>query len=445
MKILKIFGIDGAIFYTSSSQIISAIGGLVTVFLIAKFMTPATQGFYFTFASVLAIQTFFELGLGGIINQFTAHEMAYLKFFSPTRLVGEERKLSRLSSLMHFCLKWYAIAAGLMFVCLISVGFWYFNKFGQQYPDVNWQLPWILVSLGASLNLVISPWMAVLQGMSKVKEMAKISFIKQLIILTVTWLSLALGAKLYIPAINSLTGFIILILLYSFTPYPKLLLNTFKHKIKETISYRYEIFPLQWKIAISWVSGYFIFQFFNPVVFAYNGAEAAGKVGMTLTVLNAITSFVMSWISTKVPTWSGFIARKEYGELDFSFKKTIQQSTLISVLCIIVFVVFIVVINYLNMPLANRFLPIFLCVIVFLTIPFNNIVSGSATYLRCHKKEPFLIQSIIIGVLTGISTFVGAKYLGVNGVIIGYSLIIIFISFPSSLYIFKHFRKLYHT
>ena len=75
MKALEIFGIDGAIFYTSSSQIISAIGGLITVFLIASFMTPATQGFYYTFVSVLAIQTFFELGLGGIINQYTAHEI----------------------------------------------------------------------------------------------------------------------------------------------------------------------------------------------------------------------------------------------------------------------------------------------------------------------------------------------------------------------------------
>lgn len=103
-KISTIFGIDGAIFYTSSSQIISAIGGLVTAFLIAHFMTPATQGFYYTFASVLAIQTFFELGLGGIINQYTAHEMAYLKFSSPVQLEGEERNLSRLSSLIHFCL-----------------------------------------------------------------------------------------------------------------------------------------------------------------------------------------------------------------------------------------------------------------------------------------------------------------------------------------------------
>lgn len=442
-KITTIFGIDGAIFYTSTSRIISAIGGLVTVFLIAHYMTPATQGFYYTFASVLAIQTFFELGLGGIISQYTAHEMAYLKFSSSVQLEGEDRYLSRLSSLMHFCFKWYAVAAGLLLTCLISVGFWYFNKFGQQYPQVKWQIPWILVSLGSSLNLLISPWMAVLQGMNKIKEMAKISLINQLIILSVTWLSLFLGAQLYIISINSLTGFIILLILYLNTSYPKLLINTFKHKITETISYRYEIFPLQWKMAISWISGYFIFQFFNPVVFAFSGAEVAGKLGMTLSVLNAITSFVISWTSTKVPTWSVFIARKEFKSLDFSFKKTMQQSTLISIACIVFFLIFLLIINYFNIPLADRFLPITLCIIIFVSIPFNNINNAWATYLRCHKKEPFLIQAIIIGILTSISTLFGAKYIGVNAVIIGYTMIIIFICFPIGFYLFKHYKKKY--
>jgi O-antigen/teichoic acid export membrane protein len=407
-------------------------------------MTPSTQGFYYTFASVLAIQTFFELGLGGIINQYTAHEMAYLRFSSSIQLEGEERNLSRLSSLIHFCLKWYVFAAGLLFICLIAVGFWYFNKFGQQYPNVNWELPWFLVSIGASLNLLISPWMAVLQGMNKVKEMAKITLVKQLIILSVTWVSLVLGAQLYIIAINSLTGFIMLLILYLNTAYPKLLINTYRHKITETISYRYEIFPLQWKIAISWISGYFIFQFFNPVVFAFNGAEAAGKVGMTLTVLSAITSFVASWTSTKVPTWSNLIAKKEYKELDISFEKTMKQSTLISLLCVFLFIFFLLVINFLNSTLADRFLPVILCIIVFTTVPFNNINNGWATYLRCHKKEPFLVQAIIGGILTSFSTLFSAKYLGVNAVMIGYTIILIFVYVPIGFYLFRHYKKVYH-
>jgi len=72
-------GIDGAILYTTSARIIQAGGGIVTAFLLARFLSKEEQGFYFTFASVLAIQIFFELGLGGILTQFVAHEMAHIR------------------------------------------------------------------------------------------------------------------------------------------------------------------------------------------------------------------------------------------------------------------------------------------------------------------------------------------------------------------------------
>lgn len=444
-NILAKFGIDGAIIYTSLYRIIQALGGIVTAFLIASFITNEEQGFYYTFSSVLAIQIFFELGLGGIIVQFVAHEMAHLTIINPNNIVGDPEKLSRLSSLMHFCFKWYALFAGLMFITLLTVGYIFFSKFGISSPMVEWKLPWIIIAFGGSLNLLISPWMAVLQGMNKVKEMARLALIQQLIVMVITWLSLILGAKLYIGAISSLTSFGMLIILYSRTTYPNLLFKIYKQKIVKRISYRYEIFPYQWRIALSWISGYFIFQMFNPVIFAFSGAVAAGQMGMTLTVLNSILALVVSWSSTKIPMWSTFIANHDYLKFDQSFKKVIRDSTIVSIACISLFIAFLAIIQHLNFSLANRFLPLWLCTVLLITIPFNNIINTWATYLRCHKKEPFLIQAIIIGLLCATSTILTAKYIGVSGVVIGYTTIVIIASVPLSYYIFKTKRKLYHV
>jgi len=33
------------------------------------------------------------------------------------------------------------------------------------------------------------------------------------------------------------------------------------------VDYKNEIFPLQWRIGLSWISGYFIFQLINPLLF----------------------------------------------------------------------------------------------------------------------------------------------------------------------------------
>ena len=45
----------------------------------------------------------------------------------------------------------------------------------------------------------------------------------------------------------------------------------------EKISWRKEVFPMQWKIALSFMSGYFVFQLFTPVLFHYQGAEVASQ------------------------------------------------------------------------------------------------------------------------------------------------------------------------
>lgn len=444
-KILQKFGVNKAIFYTSIEKITRSFGGIITVFLISFFMSEEEQGFYFTFSSVLALQIFFELGLGGILSQFVAHEMAKLSFYSPIQLEGELRNLSRLSSLLNMFFKWYLVFSGLLFLTLSSVGYLFFSKYGVNYGDVEWKTPWLFIVVTASLNLLISPLIAVLNGMNKVKEMARISFIKQLFVMLTAWISLVLGAKLYVMGISSFVGFISIIFLLIRTEYPRLLINLFNQKINQKINYKKEIFPLQWKIALSWISGYFIFQLFNPIVFAFSGSVEAGKIGITLVLLNAILGFITSWTSTKIPIWSIFIANKDFLSLNNSFIKTLKDSTIVCLLSVILCIMILSIMDLLNLKLFERFLPTWVIAIFFITIPLNNIINIWATYLRCHKKEPFLIQSVIIGLICSISTFLTAKFIGVNGVVIAYTSIILLISTPLSYYIFNKKRKEYHV
>ena len=64
--------------------------------------------------------------------------------------------------------------------------------------------------------------MAILQGMHKVKEMARFALIQQITVMSISWLSLLLGAKLYVVAINAMVGFIVLVSLYLGGGYTKI-------------------------------------------------------------------------------------------------------------------------------------------------------------------------------------------------------------------------------
>jgi len=163
-------------------------------------MSKEEQGFYYTFMSVLALQMFFELGMVNILTQFVAHEIAHLKI-EGTQIEGERKHRSRLASILHFTLKWYALFSGLLIITLIIVGNIYFQKYAHH--SVEWRLPWLLVSTFTGLNVFILPVMAILQGMHKVKEMARILMAQQIFAMGAVWIGIVQGAGLYIPAINA--------------------------------------------------------------------------------------------------------------------------------------------------------------------------------------------------------------------------------------------------
>lgn len=446
-KVANQLGIDKAIFFTSSSRIIQGLGGIVSLLFIARYLTGIEQGFYFTFASILAIQIFFELGLNGIITQYVAHEASHL-ILNGNTYEGEEKYLSRMASLLHFCVKWYGVLATALFVILSITGYVFFSHFYKADVPVEWLLPWMLLSLGTTLYFMLSPFIAFIEGLGNVKEVAKIRLVQQVTTMLVIWSGLFVGLKLYVGGIGTLIGVSILSfsIIRKFSP---LLRNIYVTKITDRISYRNEIFPFQWKIALSWISGYFIFQLFNPVLFATEGAVVAGQMGMTLTALNAILGLTLSWVTTKIPTFSGLIAQKKYLQLDTLFNRTLLQSSIINALGLLIMFLFIFSIRYFNIELGgkfigDRFLPYLPMLLMMLPILLNHIVAAWATYLRCHKREPMLIQSISMGILCSLSTIFLGRYFGVIGMTSGY-MILNLIGFIWTYFIFTTNKRKWHN
>ena len=442
-------GIDKAIAYSSGARVIGAFTGVASVFFITSFLTGVEQGFYYTFGSLLAMQVFFELGLTGIMTQYVAHEASHLQLDKDSCYQGERRYVSRLASLVHFCVKWYAVIALIVVIFLLVVGFIYFNKYGEaQTEQVEWRWPWLLICLATGIKLFQSPFTSIITGLGFVKEVSKISFWQHLLLPLCSWLGLAIGLKLYVVGIGYLLTVFIWFYYFNRNGFVKLLINILKEKIEEKVSYMKEIFPYQWRIALSWISGYFIFQLFNPVLFATEGAVIAGQMGMTLTALNAIQSLSMSWLNTKVPLYSGLIARKEYEQLDDIFNKTLKQMVFICTYLLICFVLVVLLLRATNLQIngqvfADRFLDFRPMILMIIPVFLHQFTSSWATYLRCHKQEPFLVNSIVAGVLCMLSTLVFGKLFGLYGVTIGYCAIQIAI-FPWGYFIYKTKKNEWH-
>lgn len=442
-------GIDGAIAFTVLSRVIQAGGGVLTLLFVAKCLTKVEQGYYYTFGSILAIQIFFELGLSGIITQFVAHENANLTWNNRISFSGSEESSSRLASLLRFTVKWFAVISVLLFFGLLIVGHVFFSKYGKGNVDINWHIPWMILSVTTSLSLMVSPILAFFEGLGRVKEVARIRMIQQAVQLSFVLILFSMGFKLFSAPVAAIVSFSI-VPLWIFFGKKRKLVTFIWNKIGDwNVNYRLEIFPYQWKIALSWVSGYFIFQLFNPVLFATEGAVVAGQMGMTLTVLNSIFVLAFSWMTTKVPVFSGLIAQKEYEKLDSLFNKTLIQSTLLNLTALTTLFGIVFAMRHFEIKIggknfADRFLDYLPMFFMMVPILLNHIIGSWATYLRCHKKEPMLVQSVVIGILCSFSTVGLGHYFGVIGITLGYMFLTV-IGLVWTYFIFVNKRKEWHN
>lgn len=448
-RIAQKVGMDGAIAFSSAARVFQAFAGVVSIFFIATFLTGEEQGFFYTFGSILVIQVFFELGFTGIMTQYVAHEVVHLKLNEQQIYEGDSKFKSRLAYLVKFCIKWYTVISILFLVVIIIVGFIYFNRYDTSGGAVEWKGPWVLLAISTAIKLFQSPFTAIYTGLGKVKEMNEVVFYQQLVIPISQWVLFSLGVKLYVVGLSSFLGVVVWCIYVWKKNLVAILIGLFKETITETISYMQEIFPFQWKIALSWISGFFIFHIFNPVLFATEGAVVAGQMGMTLQVLTAIQAFSLSWQNTKIPLYSGLIATHDYKQLDAVFNKTLKQMVGVSVFLLFLMYTFVYVLKITSFTIAgsvlsDRFLGFVPMLLLTIPIVVDLYVSSWATYLRCHKQEPFLVNSIVMGILCCLSTLLLGKYFGLYGITIGYCFLKVIVNLPWAYIIFKTKKENWH-
>src|SRR5271168_3122662 len=103
-------GLDRAIAFTVMARVWSSSAGIVTVALIARFLSPAEQGYYYTFGSLVALQIVFELGFSFVIQQMASHERAHLDVSPDGLITGAEKAHARLASILQKTVRWYTVA-----------------------------------------------------------------------------------------------------------------------------------------------------------------------------------------------------------------------------------------------------------------------------------------------------------------------------------------------
>ena len=383
-----------SIYLIIGQKVWQGFAGLITVVLIAIYLTPVEQGWFYTFISIAALYSIFEMGISVAIIQASAKFFVHLRWSKDGQVEGQQS--GHFWGFLNQACRIYYLIAILFFTGILLFGFGYFSSKDVDHTQL-WLAPWIFMVAATSLSMLLIPYFATLEGGGQIHSVYLIRLIQGVAGSAICWLIIitggALWASIAMPLAATVIGFT-----WLFLKRRRLLFGARSAETKLPYAWSKEIWPLQWRISLSWICIYGMSQLATPLLFYYQDAVVAGQMGLSLALVHMLGIVAQSPITRHVPSMAQAVALQDWQSFDTVFKKDVFWSVALyffGALCLIGAYQVVDRLGY-----SHRLLPFsaFTGLIAFVFFFLMNYVL--AAQLRSFQKEPlvwlFLGGSLLI-------------------------------------------------
>ncbi len=433
---------DKALLASGINQFWRFLSGPLNMILIAHFLTEETQGYWYSFISICAMSVFADLGFTAILLQFAAHELKNLKIVNGKFLIKDnedESAIKKLGSLFNFSSKWVFLTVIVVYPIIYLVGFFLYTS---KHTEVGWQIPWLIYIFFSAVYFYCQSLLSFVEGCNQVAKVQIIRFISGAVNSASIAIALIFHCNLFALALSTAFSALVLLILMilkytNFFRQLTYLTKDYHHNWKESI------FKLLWKYAITFSSGYLVFQIYTPLAFSQFGAEYAGKIGLTMSIMMAGFTISNIWLTSRSPQLNALTAAMDWRNLDILFKKRFISGLFVLLTGLGCFLILAFLFND-TIGFFKRILPMVPLTMITSAWVIQYIISGMATYMRLHKEEPIVDISIAVSIVTVGTTLLLVKYCDKNWMFLGF-LVVQIIVLPIFYRKFNFYRTVRHT
>lgn len=412
-----------------------SVGGLVTLVIISTFLTPDQQGWYYAFVSIAALYSVFEMGLASAVLQVGAHMFSGLSWGSGGQLEGNG--VVKFESFAKASVKVYLKLALLFVVVVMPIGAYIFGTKDTAYLSESWGLPWVVIVIGTASNMLFLPFQALFEGSGAIKEVYSVRLLQGIMGTIACWIALLCGGYLWAAAMMPIAGaFVAAIWLVKRKPV--FLSETLKIQDNH-FDWRSQVWTLQWRVGVSWISVFFMSQLATPIVFYFQDAVIAGQMGLTLTIAHMIGILSQSWIARDVPAMSMAVGRNDWKFLDRTFLADFKHMIFVFAIgCAVLLFVYGILAST---PYIDRVLPFWQVMGLLIFVLLFQVSAAFSSYLRCFRREPLMFVYVAGAAMILVGSLWAAANHSASGIVCVMLAVQGFFVFPMAVFVWKKSRQ----
>ena len=352
------------------------------------FLSEELLGYYFTMLSLASAQSLFELGFGQTLISFYTKYIA----LSPSSTTRPSNELS----LLHVASRYVYLFIALSFFVIGGAGGYLLLGQGPIAPSL-WQGQWLILLSCVSLNFFVNRKLIYVESTGRVSTAYTIRTIQILCgFIAFSLISLTIGG-LWIacafPISSILVGYVYLMRL-RFTKHH---LRTLHSPYREILKFYFaNIFQFQLKVSGSFICGFLGLQLFLPLIFHLFGPYAAGRLGLSLSIMSGIVLLASSYASSNAHHFALLASKSLFDE---SIRLLYKSITISLCICLVILIPINILVA-LDLQVLSSW-PISTpgqFVLLSTACASNSIIYCCAIYLRSFLTEPMLKPSLF-GVL----------------------------------------------
>lgn len=407
-------------------KLIQTICLLFAIYTVPLYLDNRSQGYYYLYLNLASIQVFVELGLGTFLVNYS----------SALRERGTKTN-SKLGSLLKKVVSYARYNSGLY----IFIASMYVYIFGDEYmykDNIHYTLIYIII---IALDVSKIPLLSIVSGCGDIVEVYRMKTVKALLEAVVLWVALKFGFGLNALIVAASISLVIVILFLNYIKRNFFLSILKSYNPESQVNWMTDIFPMQWKMGLSWISGWLLFSSIVPISFKLIGPVEAGQIGMTLSMVLGLASASSMVVNAVSPKMAKYAALRDRVSVDRLAIRTANFSFSVYIFGALIIAFISYYIETFPGKYSERILPLDTLIFVLIGVGAQQFTMPITAYMFAYIKHPFVFESLLLGVLTISAIYMSGLYFGIYGMTISFMLVQVVVAVPIFVYKIFVFRK----